>query len=251
MLLAPMGPSHPGALTYLFSHLTHSLCPPAHLSLIHSTNIPPGQPAQGQRGQCSQIPHKACRSGAGQEVWIPYGTQRDSTAAPHTHLDPHPLHSHPDEALCAAATSPCPQSPPGIMSVLDDVCATMHATGGGADQTLLQKLQGAVGTHEHFNSWSAGFVIHHYAGKVRCAPRPAAKWHPGAPPHGSWVLQAAASQLPNGRSPWVPPSQGCRISPTPFSSPIPIDQKHRPHPLTPRNWPGLPTMPSARASETH
>ncbi|XP_037584315.1 unconventional myosin-If [Cebus imitator] len=59
-----------------------------------------------------------------------------------------------------------PQSPPGIMSVLDDVCATMHATGGGADQTLLQKLQAAVGTHEHFNSWSAGFVIHHYAGKV-------------------------------------------------------------------------------------
>lgn len=62
------------------------------------------------------------------------------------------------------------QSPPGIMSVLDDVCATMHATGGGADQTLLQKLQAAVGTHEHFNSWSAGFVIHHYAGKVCGTP---------------------------------------------------------------------------------
>lgn len=59
------------------------------------------------------------------------------------------------------------------MSVLDDVCATMHATGGGADQTLLQKLQAAVGTHEHFNSWSSGFVIHHYAGKVR-VPRPRA-----------------------------------------------------------------------------
>ncbi|NXN09432.1 MYO1F protein, partial [Indicator maculatus] len=57
-------------------------------------------------------------------------------------------------------------SPPGIMSVLDDVCATMHATGEGADQTLLQKLQAAVGTHEHFNSWSSGFIIHHYAGKV-------------------------------------------------------------------------------------
>ncbi|XP_061871190.1 unconventional myosin-If isoform X1 [Colius striatus] len=57
-------------------------------------------------------------------------------------------------------------NPPGIMSVLDDVCATMHATGDGADQTLLQKLQAAVGTHEHFNSWSSGFVIHHYAGKV-------------------------------------------------------------------------------------
>lgn len=70
------------------------------------------------------------------------------------------------------------------MSVLDDVCATMHATGGGADQTLLQKLQAAVGTHEHFNSWSSGFVIHHYAGKVRCAPDPADPRSSGLqPPH--------------------------------------------------------------------
>lgn len=58
------------------------------------------------------------------------------------------------------------KNPPGIMSVLDDVCATMHAKGEGADGTLLQKLQAAVGTHEHFNSWNSGFVIHHYAGKV-------------------------------------------------------------------------------------
>uniref|UniRef100_A0A673II99 Osteoclast-stimulating factor 1 n=1 Tax=Sinocyclocheilus rhinocerous TaxID=307959 RepID=A0A673II99_9TELE len=57
-------------------------------------------------------------------------------------------------------------NPPGIMSVLDDVCATMHAKGDGADMTLLQKLQAAVGTHEHFNNWNSGFVIHHYAGKV-------------------------------------------------------------------------------------
>ncbi|KAM8873575.1 unconventional myosin-If [Spinachia spinachia] len=57
-------------------------------------------------------------------------------------------------------------NPPGIMSVMDDVCATMHAKGEGADGTLLQKLQAAVGTHEHFNSWNSGFVVHHYAGKV-------------------------------------------------------------------------------------
>ncbi|XP_075431928.1 unconventional myosin-Ie isoform X2 [Ascaphus truei] len=57
-------------------------------------------------------------------------------------------------------------NPPGVMSILDDVCATMHAVGEGADQTLLQKLQMAVGTHEHFNSWNQGFIIHHYAGKV-------------------------------------------------------------------------------------
>ncbi|XP_073408500.1 unconventional myosin-Ie-like isoform X2 [Dendrobates tinctorius] len=57
-------------------------------------------------------------------------------------------------------------SPPGIMSILDDVCATMHAKGEGADQTLLQKLQAAIGSHEHFNSWNKGFIVHHYAGKV-------------------------------------------------------------------------------------
>ncbi|XP_022075982.1 myosin IEb [Acanthochromis polyacanthus] len=57
-------------------------------------------------------------------------------------------------------------SPPGIMSILDDVCATMHAKGEGADQTLLQKLQGQIGSHEHFSSWNRGFIVHHYAGKV-------------------------------------------------------------------------------------
>lgn len=61
------------------------------------------------------------------------------------------------------------QNPTGVMSVLDDVCATMHAKGEGADSTLLQKLQATVGTHEHFNNWNSGFVIHHYAGKVQQA----------------------------------------------------------------------------------
>ncbi|XP_075994983.1 myosin IEb [Genypterus blacodes] len=57
-------------------------------------------------------------------------------------------------------------NPPGIMSILDDVCATMHAKGEGADQTLVQKLQGQISSHEHFSSWNKGFIIHHYAGKV-------------------------------------------------------------------------------------
>ncbi|KAJ8247890.1 hypothetical protein GJAV_G00251740 [Gymnothorax javanicus] len=57
-------------------------------------------------------------------------------------------------------------NPPGIMSILDDVCATMHAVGEGADQTLLQKLRVQINTHEHFNSWNQGFIVHHYAGKV-------------------------------------------------------------------------------------
>ncbi|XP_036399414.1 unconventional myosin-Ie isoform X2 [Megalops cyprinoides] len=57
-------------------------------------------------------------------------------------------------------------NPPGIMSILDDVCATMHAVGEGADQTMLQKLRVQINSHEHFNSWNQGFIIHHYAGKV-------------------------------------------------------------------------------------
>ncbi|KAJ8249172.1 hypothetical protein GJAV_G00231950 [Gymnothorax javanicus] len=58
------------------------------------------------------------------------------------------------------------KSPPGIMCILDDVCATMHAVGEGADQTMLQKLRMQINSHEHFNSWNQGFIVHHYAGKV-------------------------------------------------------------------------------------
>ncbi|XP_068688023.1 unconventional myosin-Ie-like isoform X1 [Montipora foliosa] len=58
------------------------------------------------------------------------------------------------------------KKPPGVMCVLDDVCATMHAVSEGADATLLEKLNNAVGTHQHFQGVSGGFIIHHYAGKV-------------------------------------------------------------------------------------
>lgn len=122
-----------------------------------------------------------------------------------------------------------PQNPPGIMSVLDDVCATMHATGGGADQTLLQKLQAAVGTHEHFNSWSAGFVIHHYAGKVRGTP-----FRVGAP-----------SQIPGvpGCKSYPPPTRPSSSSRAP-----PADQNQELSPKLPGH---IPCVHSARAADTH
>lgn len=56
--------------------------------------------------------------------------------------------------------------PPGIMCVLDDVCATLHAQGDGADFKFLEKLSPAVGAHEHFNSSNSSFIIVHYAGRV-------------------------------------------------------------------------------------
>lgn len=56
--------------------------------------------------------------------------------------------------------------PPGVMCVLDDVCATLHAQGDGADMKLLGKLNEAVGTHQHYTGFSGGFTIMHYAGQV-------------------------------------------------------------------------------------
>lgn len=57
--------------------------------------------------------------------------------------------------------------PPGVMSILDDVCATMHGQSEGADLKLLQKLgdAGLPGAN-HYIGFAAGFTIVHYAGKV-------------------------------------------------------------------------------------
>ena len=43
--------------------------------------------------------------------------------------------------------------PIGIMCVLDDVCATLHAQGDGADQKLLAKLGESCGTNEWVKSF--------------------------------------------------------------------------------------------------
>lgn len=56
--------------------------------------------------------------------------------------------------------------PPGIMSVLDDVCFTMHAVSEGADETFVQKLDAAVSGNRHYEGRGRQFIIHHYAGSV-------------------------------------------------------------------------------------
>ena len=56
--------------------------------------------------------------------------------------------------------------PPGIMSVLDDVCFTMHAVSDGADETFVQKLDAAVSGNKHYEGRGRQFIIHHYAGSV-------------------------------------------------------------------------------------
>jgi myosin I len=56
--------------------------------------------------------------------------------------------------------------PPGLFSILDDVCYTLHAGGGGADSKFLGKAQGAHSTHRHFRNFDTAFSVKHYAGEV-------------------------------------------------------------------------------------
>ncbi|KAI8914411.1 P-loop containing nucleoside triphosphate hydrolase protein [Gorgonomyces haynaldii] len=58
------------------------------------------------------------------------------------------------------------KKPPGIMAILDDVCSTMHAVTEGADQTFIQKLEGAIGAHKHYSGMQQQFMVRHYAGSV-------------------------------------------------------------------------------------
>mmetsp|Transcript_21147 Transcript_21147/g.82083 ORF Transcript_21147/g.82083 Transcript_21147/m.82083 type:complete len:1100 (-) Transcript_21147:145-3444(-) len=56
--------------------------------------------------------------------------------------------------------------PPGIFSVLDDVCFTIHATSKGTDVKFLGKAGGAFSSHLHFRPFDTAFSIKHYAGEV-------------------------------------------------------------------------------------
>ncbi|KAL5481739.1 hypothetical protein EMCRGX_G021967 [Ephydatia muelleri] len=57
--------------------------------------------------------------------------------------------------------------PPGIMSILDDICSQLHGQSEGADVKLLEKLgQVDLPGREYYVGFAAGFTITHYAGKV-------------------------------------------------------------------------------------
>jgi myosin I len=58
------------------------------------------------------------------------------------------------------------KAPIGILIVLDDVCATLHASSDGADAKLATKLGESCGGHEHFKAITTAFTIQHYAGHV-------------------------------------------------------------------------------------
>lgn len=58
------------------------------------------------------------------------------------------------------------KKPPGIFSVLDDVCATMHSEAEGVDYKFLDKISGFFSGHLHFRKMDTAFEIKHYAGEV-------------------------------------------------------------------------------------
>jgi len=55
----------------------------------------------------------------------------------------------------------------GMFSLLDDICFTIHASGGSStDGKFLEKLTGAFSSHQHFKNFNGAFQIKHYAGNV-------------------------------------------------------------------------------------
>ncbi len=54
----------------------------------------------------------------------------------------------------------------GNTLISDDVVKTMHASGEGVDNQLLQKLKQTFSSNPHFSNNSDGFIIKHYAGDV-------------------------------------------------------------------------------------
>nr|AAC47535.1 unconventional myosin IB [Entamoeba histolytica] len=58
------------------------------------------------------------------------------------------------------------KNPPGMFSLLDDICATMHAQTEGADFKFLEKCCSVHSTNQHFIPSGETFTVQHYAGPV-------------------------------------------------------------------------------------
>eukprot|EP01132_Coremiostelium_polycephalum_P001010 gene1010-1280_t len=57
------------------------------------------------------------------------------------------------------------KQPPGIFSILDDVCRAVHSQTDGADQSLLQRIA-VCKSNPHFDTRGNAFCVKHYAGDV-------------------------------------------------------------------------------------
>eukprot|EP01111_Echinosteliopsis_oligospora_P014912 TRINITY_DN5735_c1_g1_i3.p1 TRINITY_DN5735_c1_g1~~TRINITY_DN5735_c1_g1_i3.p1 ORF type:complete len:1071 (+),score=360.39 TRINITY_DN5735_c1_g1_i3:181-3393(+) len=58
------------------------------------------------------------------------------------------------------------KAPPGIFSLLDDICYTIHAQSAGTDLKFMEKMSGTYGSHLHWKAMTGAFAVKHYAGEV-------------------------------------------------------------------------------------
>ncbi|KYQ89843.1 myosin IB [Tieghemostelium lacteum] len=58
------------------------------------------------------------------------------------------------------------KTPPGIFSLLDDICYTIHAQSTGTDQKFIEKMTGLYDGHLHWRAMTGAFAVKHYAGEV-------------------------------------------------------------------------------------
>lgn len=64
-----------------------------------------------------------------------------------------------------------PRLPPGIFSLLDDICSTMHSESSGADRSFAEKVSSIHSSHPHLLPGGSGgtkfsFIVRHFAGEV-------------------------------------------------------------------------------------
>uniref|UniRef100_A0A0K0F7H5 Myosin-IB (inferred by orthology to a D. melanogaster protein) n=1 Tax=Strongyloides venezuelensis TaxID=75913 RepID=A0A0K0F7H5_STRVS len=57
--------------------------------------------------------------------------------------------------------------PPGVMSILDDICSQVHGQSEGVDEKFLTKLTDQMRQHPHYVEGANSFIVKHYAGDVR------------------------------------------------------------------------------------
>nr|UEK51396.1 myosin IE [Parasacculina yatsui] len=98
-----------------------------------------------------------------QQIFIELTLRAEQEEYVHEGIQWEPIEFFDNKVVCELIES---KRPPGIMCVLDDVCAKMHAVTEGADKDFLTHLDGALQGNRYYNSNSTGFTIDHYAGKV-------------------------------------------------------------------------------------
>ena len=74
-----------------------------------------------------------------------------------------------NKVVCDLIEAKRPQ--PGVLAILDDTCATLHADTKNADSTFVGKATTFHSQHAHFMATDRGFVIKHYAGNVEYTSR--------------------------------------------------------------------------------